>query len=201
MASYALIGDSQGQGIFRLLSGQLSRLGHTVVFSRAEPGKDPGWWVKDKALPGQLQNAHADVVVFLVAGNNGDFDVARYTEKARTLIQLAKQSGAQTVFWLSPAYATDAATASRHERTAEMERSLIPALGAQWLDMRPYTRTGHRDGVHFTSSAYATWAEALAPQLTPTALTLGGGGRRWLGWGALAVGMVTVAWAVRRARA
>ena len=164
---YALVGDSQGQGLFGPLTTQLQASGHTVVYSRAVAGKDPGWWARDTSLPGQLAAARPEIVVYLVAGNNGDLNPASYGAKVAALVATARNAGAHTVYWLSPATATEASTSARHEATANMEASLVPALGARWLDMRPLTRTGHRDGVHFTSSAYAAWAASVAPSLLP----------------------------------
>ena len=165
---YALVGDSQGQGLFGSLATRLAASGHTVVLSRAVPGRDPGGWTRDPTLADQLRATAPDVVVYLVAGNNGDMNATSYAAKVGALIGAARSAGASVVYWLSPATATDPATSARHEATANMEARIVPALGATWIDMRPYTRTGHRDGVHFTSAAYAAWAAALAPALLPT---------------------------------
>jgi lysophospholipase L1-like esterase len=164
---YALVGDSQGQGLFGPLSAQLQAAGHVVTLSRAVPGRDPGGWARDTSLPAQLAGAQPDVVIYLVAGNNGDLNPSSYAQKVAALVSMARGAGARTVYWLSPATATEAATSARHEATANMEASIVPAQGATWLDMRPLTRTGHRDGVHFTSSAYAAWAASVAPSLLP----------------------------------
>jgi len=172
---YALVGDSQGQGLFGPLATRLAATGHTVVFSRAVAGRDPGGWTRDPTLAEQLRATAPDVVVYLVAGNNGDTNATSYGAKVSALIGVARSAGASVV-WLSPATATDPATSARHEATANMEARIVPALGATWIDSRPYTRTGHRDGVHFTSAAYAAWAAALAPALAPT----GGGAARAL---------------------
>lgn len=162
---YALVGDSQGQGLFGPLATRLAATGHTVVLSRAVPGRDPGGWTRDTTLTDQLRATAPDVVVYLVAGNNGDTNATSYAAKVGALIGAARSAGASVVYWLSPATATDPATSARHEATANMEARIVPALGATWIDMRPYTRTGHRDGVHFTPAAYAAWAAALAPAL------------------------------------
>ena len=149
------------------MATRLVATGHTVVFSRAVAGRDPGGWTRDPTLAEQLRATAPDVVVYLVAGNNGDTNATSYGAKVSTLIGVARSAGASVV-WLSPATATEASTSARHEATANMEARIVPALGATWIDMRPYTRTGHRDGVHFTSAAYAAWAAALAPALLPT---------------------------------
>ena len=173
---YALVGDSQGQGLFGPLATRLAATGHTVVLSRAVAGRDPGGWTRDPTLADQLRATAPDVVVYLVAGNNGDTNATSYAAKVSTLVVAARSAGASVVYWLSPATATEASTSARHEATANMEARIVPALGATWIDSRPYTRTGHRDGVHFTSAAYAAWAAALAPALAPT----GGGAARAL---------------------
>jgi lysophospholipase L1-like esterase len=167
---YALVGDSQGQGLFGPLSAQLQAAGHVVTLSRAVAGRDPGGWARDTSLPAQLAGAQPDVVIYLVAGNNGDLNASSYAQKVAALVSMARGAGARTVYWLSPATATEAATSARHEATANMEASIVPAQGATWLDMRPFTRSGHRDGVHFTSSAYAAWAASLAPYVQPSAI-------------------------------
>lgn len=196
---YALIGDSQGQGLFGALSAHLASRGHAVVYSRAVAGRDPGGWTRDADLRTQLAAAAPDVVVYLVAGNNGDMNATSYSGKVGTLIGWARSAGARTVYWLSPATATEPSTSARHEGTANMEARIVPGLGATWIDMRPYTRTGHRDGVHFTSTAYAAWAAALAPALLPSAsgavvgTGTGTGAASWAWWavgGVLALGLV-----------
>lgn len=169
---YALIGDSQGQGVFPHLRRLLEAAGHTVSLSLAVPGKPPSWWAKSAMLPGQIASARPDVVVFLLAGNNTDFDPASYGRSAATLVGWARSAGAQTVYWLSPAAAVREPFATNHNRTAALEPTVLAPLGVRWMDMRPLTSSGHRDdGVHFTSAAYQAWASRLAPMLTqPTGL-------------------------------
>lgn len=165
---YALIGDSQGQGSFGALAQRLEAAGHAVVLSRAVPGRDPGGWTRDTSLPGQLADARPDVVVYFIAGNNGDVNATSYGAKVAALIATARSAGARAVYWLSPATATDPATAARHEATATLEARIVPALGATWIDTRPLTRTGHRaDGVHFTTEAYRSLAEEIAARVQP----------------------------------
>ena len=191
---YALVGDSQGQGVFGPLASYLQAAGHVVVLSRAVPGKAPAWWAADTSLPGQLAGARPDVVVYLVAGNNTDLDPSSYARSAATLVGHARNAGARTVYWLSPALAVREPYASYHNRTASLEPSILASLGARWLDMRPLTTTGHRDdGVHFTSSAYQAWAARLAPMLTassPLAVLGAGAGTAW--WWALPVAGVAL---------
>lgn len=173
---YALVGDSQGQGLFPHLQKHLEAAGHAVTLSRAVPGKPPSWWARDASLPGQLAGAQPDVVVYLIAGNNTDFNPASYGQSVATVVGYARSAGARTIYWLSPGTATKEPFTSNHNRTAEIEPPIMQSLGVTWLDMRPLTLTGHRsDGVHFViPSAYQAWAAQVAPMVLPGAFALPG---------------------------
>lgn len=165
---FALIGDSQGQGTFPALTRILKGAGHTVVLTRAEPGKDPRWWTQ-QPLADQLRAAQPDAVVFQLSGNNGERRAEVYRGYAEALLR-AVPSGAR-VWWLSPAYATRQDIETRHRQTWELEKALLPQLGVSWVDVRPWTQTGHRDGVHFSTTTYAALAERVAQTILVGALS------------------------------
>ena len=93
----------------------------------------------------------------------------------------------------------------REGRDAEEQARVLPALGARWLDTRPFSGSGHSDGIHFTRTAYADFARRIAAwmEAPETGISLpstgaGGGGWAWPVAGAAAV--LLIGWVVRRMR-
>jgi hypothetical protein len=88
-----------------------------------------------------------------------------YFDDVKWLIDAAKAAGARTVLWLGPPAAKAAVApdiAKAHEITSNMQAASIPSLGAEWVDTRNWTQTGHgSDGVHYTASGYDSWAEHI----------------------------------------
>lgn len=162
---YALIGDSHTQVLWPLVSATLKKAGHEVVLTRAQPGWSAASYQKEGKLPAQLAAARPDVVVFNVANNNQDRDASRYGARVAWAVDAARAAGARSIFWQGPTHATRADVAAYHDATAAMEPELVARTGASWVDSRPFTQTGHRDGVHFDNATYRAWAAAIAEGL------------------------------------
>ena len=184
MPTLALIGDSHTQALWPRVISAVAPSGYTVVLQEAQPGwSEASFRSKKPDLPSRLAAARPEVVVIELGGNAQKVGDA-YAEDARWLVAAAKDAGAKRVIWYGPATSVasinqDAAT--RHERTAEAQESLLPALGVEWHDSRPLTLTDQRsDGVHFTNAGYNRWAADIAQSILkpPSVLTtvLGGGG-------------------------
>lgn len=162
---YALIGDSHTQVLWPLVSAALKKAGHEVVLTRAQPGWSAASYQKEGKLLAQLAAARPDVVVFNVANNNQDRDSGRYASRVAWAVDAARAAGARAIYWQGPTHATRADVAAYHDATAAMEPGIVAQAGASWVDSRPYTQTGHRDGVHFDNTTYRRWASAIAEGL------------------------------------
>jgi lysophospholipase L1-like esterase len=184
MPTLALIGDSHTQALWPRVSKALAPSGYTVVLQEAQPGwSEASFRSKKSDLPARLVDARPEVVVIELGGNAQKVGDA-YAEDVRWLVSAAKDAGAQRILWYGPATSVasinqDAAT--RHERTAEAQKTLLPALGVEWHDSRPLTLTDQRsDGVHFTNAGYDRWAADIVASVLkpPSALArvFGGGG-------------------------
>jgi lysophospholipase L1-like esterase len=196
----ALIGDSHSQVLWPRLTAGLTAAGHQVVLTEANPGWSEAKYISSGSLPAKLQTAKPDLVVFELGGNNMKMDLPSYQGDPAALIKMAKSSGA-SVLWLGPP-ASDASkassTAHRHETTANMQSSLIRALGASWVDSRPFTvnsQNHQADGVHFNGTGYTAWAKAMLPYIlsSKTSDTAG----LWAALGGTSVLSLLLVWALR----
>ena len=147
----ALIGDSQGQGLWPHLSKLLAAAGHTVVLSRGIPGWGIPAYKKEGKLGAQLRAAAPELVVYSLGGNNYEFNPSKYADQVAWALAQIPQSA--EVLWLGPAHATRADVAERHDRTAAMEPPFWAHAG--WT--APHTpKRGMRTG--FISRAACTRA-------------------------------------------
>lgn len=166
----ALIGDSHSQVLWKILSSALRTAGHEVVLSIANPGWSEARYVAEGGLAAKLSAAAPDLVIYELGGNNQHLDPATYRQDATALVAAAQGVGA-AVLWFGPPSVDSskaADTSRRHEATADMQTTLIPGLGARWVDDRPVTRNSlnhQSDGVHFTSTGYQAWAKAMLPEI------------------------------------
>jgi len=168
-----IIGDSHvealGPRLMRLLPGVgLQPLGYTAR---------RGWSEARYKAAGDVRafaRAHGvpDVVVFSLGGNNQNFNATTYRGTVETLLTAARRAGASQIVWVGPASGTPSVSAAaadaaaRHQRTAELQATLMPTLGVHWVDSRPLTLGGNApDGVHFTRTGYDTWATSLVHEL------------------------------------
>lgn len=200
MPTLALIGDSHTQALWPRVSKALAPSGYTVVLQEAQPGwSEASFRSKKSDLPARLAEARPEVVVIELGGNAQKVGDA-YAEDARWLVTAAKDAGAKRILWYGPATSVasinqDAAT--RHERTANTQSTLLPSLGVEWHDSRPLTLTDQRsDGVHFTSAGYDRWAADIVASVLkpPSALAqvFGGGGVSRFPKAALVAGTVGI---------
>ncbi|MBX3275763.1 MAG: SGNH/GDSL hydrolase family protein [Sandaracinaceae bacterium] len=134
-------------------------------------GWSTGRYVRANDLVDRMtENGRPDVVVVSLGGNDRCASRAVYAAQLARVVAAAREAGATRVVWLGPA-ASDGErseyarhVADWHERNADWQRELLPAMGVEWIDSRPLTRGGHgADGIHFTPSGYDAWsARALA---------------------------------------
>lgn len=167
MPNVALIGDSHSQALWPNVKRNLAGTEYNVVFTEA----NAGWWentyrTRMPDMPSRLAASAPDVVVIELGANvQATLGPTRYGEEVRWLVKVAKDAGAKRIVWFGPPATSGDANPSvtrNHEFASEQQAALLPTLGVEWYDPRDITRTGHRsDGVHFTSPAYAQWAEII----------------------------------------
>lgn len=200
MANVALIGDSHSQALWPIVTRALERAGHTVVLTEANAGWHEAKYRQNKPdLPARLAAARPEIVV-IELGANGTKTGQAYAEDVRWLVGAAKDAGARRVIWHGPAATAAGASegvARRHEQIANEQSVLMPTLGVEWHDSRPYTKTNHRDdGVHFTMTGYNIWGgQVINSVLAPA--PMGQNVWLWVGLGALVIAGA-VAYRMRR---
>ena len=187
MARIAIVTDSHGGAYVKRIKPLLEAEGHEVVFDRVQSGWSTNSYLKKAPeLENQLRKARPNVVIFGLGGNNVRFKPEVYGEELKRMVGMGMSSGARKLFWMGPAVSdpdatTDekkrkiaASTAVRHEKTAELQKAILPRYGVKWIDIRPITKTGHRsDGVHFTGSAYTRWAQYAANKINSSLRGMG----------------------------
>ena len=192
--------------LFPLLRPALEAQGYTVALQEAKLGWSEASYLRDSGFPARLRAARPTVALVHLGGNNGQTGAA-YEGTLRQFLGTLRAAGVQRVYWVGPYIATSntADAARRHAQTAEEQARLLPALSGDpavsWLDTRPFSGSGHSDGIHFTRTAYAEFAKRIgawmsAPSLPTVAMT----GR----WGYAAAGaamLLTLALWIRHRRA
>lgn len=206
MTTIALIGDSHAEVLFPLLRPALTAQGYTVALSEARRGWSEASYLRDSGFPARLRAARPEVALIHLGGNNTQSGAAYAATAARMMDEL-RAAGVKRVFWIGPYVATSntADAARRHAMTAEEQARVLPPLGARWLDTRPFSGSGHSDGVHFTRTAYADFARRIAAwmEAPETGISLPGAGGGGVGWAwpvAGAAAVLLIGWVVRRMR-
>lgn len=207
----ALIGDSHAEVLFPLLRPALEARGFSIALSEARRGWSEASYNGDADLPARLQAARPTVALVHIGGNNAALTDGAYLSQITRLLTTLKAAGVREVFWIGPYVATSstADAARRHEVTAQLQARLLPVAAAntglpvRWLDTRPFSRTGHTDGIHFSRAAYQGFAGRIVEwlQTTPDASGDPGGGPGALIAGVVAAGMVVGALLLRWRRA
>ncbi len=165
---YALLGDSQGEG----LAPHLRRLlGEQLVHVKVQHGISTQRALED----GFFTIPSVDVVIVALGGNDNGSDSQAIA--TRTAYQQLR-SRANRVVWVGPAHAARPDVDARHLRSEAVQRRIIPT--SEWLSGRAFTRDlEHRnDNVHFTSESYGRWARAIlrVVQSGPMSLVIGASG-------------------------
>jgi lysophospholipase L1-like esterase len=107
----------------------------------------------------------ADLTVVILGGN----DFGDRTRERTHLLEFLAEKHAGQILWVSPAYSMDTGVDARHRLQADAQREQFELIGMDWIDSYPATQQGHaRDGVHFTSAGYDTWAAYIAKAVTRT---------------------------------
>lgn len=168
-----IVGDSHVRMLGPMLRDQLEDDGLRVLGYESRPG----WSTARYQRAGDLRdvllaNGRPEVVVVSLGGNDFVGSRESYREQLAWIVSEARAAGAREVIWIGPATSDAtvseraARTGARHERNAELQRELLPELGARWVDSRPVTVAHHgRDGVHFTREGYAGWAGSVRPEV------------------------------------
>jgi lysophospholipase L1-like esterase len=183
----ALVGDSHMEALGPRLKRALLAAGARSVSVVARRGWSARRYVQSVEGRAQLRAAgRADLVFIDLGGNNQEFRPGTYREQLRDLLEQVGRPS--RVIWIGPpASSMDRApeTAARHQKTAELQRSILPPWGVRWIDSRPFTRADWApDGVHFTRAGYDRWAARLVKSFDATS------GVIWLLAGILGVALV-----------
>jgi hypothetical protein len=138
----------------------------------------PGWSVKRwAAAPPKVT---ADRVIVVLGGNDREISKTY----AATLKKFLSTLQGKEVLWFGPSQAKGEIGAW-HERTRQLQKSLLPEMGVRWIDSSPWTGSDYRsDGVHFTSKGYQRWAEGISGAVSQAG-TAQGSVIPWVGGGLL----------------
>lgn len=166
-----VVGDSHVERLGPMIDRAVRDAGLASLGHLARRGWSTGRYVRTGDLAERLrEGGRPDVVVVSLGGNDRCRHPVVYRKQLAWVVDEARAAGAARVVWLGPA-ASDAARSEYaefvggwHERNAEWQREILPALGVEWIDSRPLTRGAQgEDGIHFTREGYASWCEgALA---------------------------------------
>lgn len=172
--SVFIVGDSHVQMLGPTLTHRLEDEGVEVAGYESRPGWSTRAYQRRGDLTEVLEQAgRPEIVVVSLGGNDFVGSEESYFAQLAWIVDHARAAGAEEIIWLGPAH-TDAEagevaarTAERHERNANLQAELLPALGVTWVDSRPLTLEHHgRDGIHFTRSGYSAWAHGALPTVT-----------------------------------
>lgn len=202
MPALALIGDSHAEILFPLLKPIAEAAGYRVVFSSAKRGWSEASYNRDASFASSLAAARPNVALVHLGGNNQAMSTAAYSRDVQTLLGTLERAGVKRVLWIGPYAATSdtANTRVRHETTADIQATILPQFGVRWLDTRPFSQTGHTDGVHFSRTAYADFARRIGSFLGGGAGSVAASPSRLWIWAATAASLVGIAVAVVRRR-
>ncbi len=158
MASVYILGDSHTQVLGPLLRSRLiGRKLNTITFESFS-GQPTASAHKKALIP-----VDQDVVVLVLGGNDrGDQTVARKSLIADVRLRNPKAK----ILWFGPFDSREFSVGERHDEQAEAQRAQLPDLGVQWVDTRPFSRSGHTaDKVHFTGNGYTEISESMLPDI------------------------------------
>lgn len=165
-----VVGDSHVERLGPMIARRAEAAGLESAGWLSRRGWSTRRYVREGDLAARLEEAgRPEIVVVSLGGNDRPRDLERYRRDLSWIVAQVRAAGGERILWLGPA-ASDAsrgpraeATGRWHERNAELQAELVPALGVTWIDSRPATHEGHgRDGIHFTGRGYVGWADHAA---------------------------------------
>jgi len=163
-----IVGDSHVERLGPMLEGVVEDAGFSALGSLSHRGWSTARFVREAQLSEEIRAfGQPDVVIVALGGNDRPQSIEAYRQALSWVVGQARSTGAERIVWLGPTQ-TDARrserarrTGIRHERNADWQREILPALGVSWIDSAPVTRRHHaRDGVHYTARGYRGWALA-----------------------------------------
>lgn len=164
--TYALIGDSQGEGLKVPLLTQLS-----LVFTEPHVGWTTGR-IFGAPLDGALASS-ADVVLAVTGGNDDPLNNTAFDAAAARIRRAGKQ-----LIVVGPVFAKTS-DAARHDRARAALIAAAARNGVRFIDAYPLTTDlATTTNVHLGAAGYRTYASRLTTALRPT------------GGGALGVGVL-----------
>lgn len=188
-----LLGDSQMSGLSRTLVPQLQAKGHEVVGTGIRVG-----YSTQRFVDASVSVPRAELVIVALGGNDEPRNEDAYKEILSDFFLKYTQSPVRLIWW-GPAYSLNASVNAKHNRTANMQRSIFaqahprPGDKVEWHDSRLVTQGIEHapDGTHFTAAGYRTWANTVMRSVE-------GGTSIWL-WlaGIAAAGYVGMRWLIR----
>lgn len=166
-----IVGDSHVEALGPALQ---ERLGADVAYV-AKRGYSSADYVK--ATDWQPQLAGHAVVVYVLSTNDAAKGLSPIAIDAawRSLIATAWNAGAKRIYIVGAPTFKDAALTAKALPVIAQLSTIIPKLGAYWIDGRPLSTKGPwgTDGIHQTIAGYGRWADNLVPLLvTPEAPAL-----------------------------
>lgn len=170
MAAIYILGDSHTQVLGPLLRSRLEGFRENSIVFEAFSGQPTASAHKKASIP-----IHQAVVVLALGGNDrGDQSQAR----ARLVADVRRRNPDAKILWFGPFDASEHAVGAEHDAQAKAQRAQLPGLGVQWVDSRPFSRSGHTaDKVHFTGNGYTEISESMLPDiqraLAPASIGLG----------------------------
>lgn len=185
MKRAVLIGDSQAAGLAAPLKAALLDRGVAIVGTAAHSGQQTIWFARERIVAEQIARHQPQLVIFALGGNDAQRSYDAWVPGVKEVI---RQAAGLPVVWIGTAFSTSADVQERHLRVARWQQTLLPQLGARWIDSMPLTLTGHiADGVHFTRQGYESWAALVAKKITSNHTGW------WLGLGAVLAGVALFA--------
>ena len=166
-----MVGDSHLQGLDRPMRSALRARGYTHAGTVARQGWNLRRFEVADDLTAVLRPMRPDVVIVVLGSNDyGVRSEARYLPRLTWLATAARRAGARRIVWIGPGAVDDrpalARTAATHDRVAELQSSILPRLGVDWVDSRAVTRGRLRsDGLHLTPRGYHDWASAVVGEM------------------------------------
>lgn len=161
-----LLGDSHSVVTNPYLKAKLEAEGHTVSLTL----QNVGWSIHSylsKGVLQQVKDAHPDVVVVKLGGNNYILNDAKYQEQYAKFLSAIGYPTTRVV-WVGP-YNANAEkareTSDKHDWTRQWLLTNAPS-DITVIDTYPYSQSGHSpDGVHFTQSSYHKMIDDMYPQI------------------------------------